>query len=150
MHKTKSVVIALGGNALAPGETTGTIAQQFAQIRVALRGIVPFIRQGYRLAITHGNGPQVGEELLRVELAADRVPPLPLGVCVAATQGTMGYMIEQSLQNALIDEHIDRDVVSLITQVVVDANAPALLTPTKFIGDRYPKTRAERLATRFK
>lgn len=144
-----TALIALGGNALAPGETTGDIHAQFAQTRAALRAIMPFIRQGRRLAITHGNGPQVGEELLRVELAAERVPPLPLGVCVAATQGTIGYMIEQSLQNALIDEGIKRDVVSLITQVVVDADDPALDSPTKFIGDRYSRERAQRLADRF-
>ncbi len=141
-----TVLIALGGNALAPGETTGDIHQQFALTRAALRTVMPFIRRGCRLAITHGNGPQVGEELLRVELAADRVPPLPLGVCVAATQGTMGYMIEQSLQNALVDEGIERDVVSLITQVVVEANDPALKSPTKFIGDRYSRERGQRLA----
>jgi carbamate kinase len=147
--KDQTALIAIGGNALSPGETTGNIHEQFAQTRAALRTILPLIHQEYRIAITHGNGPQVGEELLRVELAADRVPPLPLGVCVAATQGTMGYMIEQSLQNALIDEGIDRDVVSLITQVVVDANDPALAAPTKYIGDRYPQARAQSLADRF-
>ncbi len=141
-----TVLIALGGNALAPGETTGDIHQQFALTRAALRTVMPFVRRGCRLVITHGNGPQVGEELLRAELAADRVPPLPLGVCVAATQGTMGYMIEQSLQNALIDEGIERDVVSLITQVVVEANDPALKSPAKFIGDRYSRERGQRLA----
>ncbi|UCD39331.1 MAG: carbamate kinase [Fidelibacterota bacterium] len=148
MSKT-TILIAIGGNALSPGETTGNIHEQFAHTREALRSIMAFLRRGYRLAITHGNGPQVGEELLRVELAADRVPPLPLGVCVAATQGTMGYMIEQSLQNALVDEGIERDVVSLITQVVVDANDPALELPSKYIGDRYTKERADNLARRF-
>jgi len=144
-----TVLVALGGNALAPGETTGDIHEQFALTRAALGTVMPFIRRGCRLAITHGNGPQVGEELLRAELAADRVPPLPLGVCVAATQGSMGYMIEQSLQNALIDEDIQRDVVSLITQVVVEADDPALKSPTKFIGDRYSRERGQRLAERF-
>ncbi len=143
-----TVLVALGGNALAPGETTGDIHAQFAQTRAALAAIMPFVRRRCRLAITHGNGPQVGEELLRVELAADRVPPLPLGVCVAATQGTMGYMIEQSLQNALIDEGIERDVVCIISQVVVAADDPALKKPTKFIGDRYTCERAQALAGR--
>ena len=143
-----TVVIAIGGNALAPGATTGTVAQQFAQTRAALRATLPFLRNGNPLAIAHGNGPQVGEELLRVELAADRVPPLPLGICVAATQGTMGYMIEQSLQNALMDEGITREVVSLITQVVVRGDDPALQEPQKFIGDRYTKEGAAQLARR--
>ena len=145
----RTVLLALGGNALAPGDTTGTIAQQFAQTRAALKAALPFLRQGHRLAIAHGNGPQVGEELLRVELAADRVPPLPLGLCVATTQGTIGYMIEQSLQNALMDEQISREVVALITQVVVDPADPALERPLKFIGDKYNRDRAEQLAQRF-
>lgn len=144
-----TVLLALGGNALAPDATTGTIAQQFAQTRAALHAALPFLRRGHRLAIVHGNGPQVGDELLRGELAADRVPPLPLGLCVAATQGTIGYMIEQSLQNALMDEQISREVVTIITQVVVDPADPALKRPLKFIGDRYSQERAEHLAERF-
>lgn len=144
-----TVLIALGGNALSPETTTGTVAEQFAQTRAAIAMIMPFVRQGYHLTITHGNGPQVGDELLRAELAADRVPPQPLGVCVAATQGAIGYMIEQSLQNALLDEGIHRDVVTLITQVLVHENDPALGKPTKFIGERYDESRARRFAERF-
>ena len=143
------VLIALGGNALSPGNDLGTIAEQFAHTRQALGTVMPFIRRGDLVAIAHGNGPQVGDELRRGELAAEKIPPLPLGLCVAATQGTIGYMIEQSLQNALLDEDIHRDVVSFITQVIVDEHDPALAKPTKFIGHRYTQARAQELASRY-
>lgn len=149
MLSDTTILVALGGNALSPSSTLGTITEQFAQTWAAMDMIMPFVRRGHRLAITHGNGPQVGDELLRVELAADRVPPLPLGLCVAATQGTMGYMIEQSLQNALLDEDIHRDVVTLITQVLVDEHDPALERPDKFIGERYSRDKARQFADRF-
>ena len=145
----KSVIIALGGNALAPSTGSGTIAEQFAQTRASMKVIMPFVRQGFGVAITHGNGPQVGDELRRVELSEGKVPALPLGVAVAATQGTIGYMIEQSLQNALLDEDIHRDVVSLITQVLVRADDPAITRPTKFIGEHYPQARAEELSRKY-
>ena len=146
---TPTVVIALGGNALSPGDTLGTVTEQFAHTREALRQIMPFVREGYNVAIAHGNGPQVGDELRRVELAADKVPTLPLGVCVAATQGTIGYMVEQSLQNLLLDEDIHRDVVSFISQVIVDQNDPAMTEATKFIGHRFDQDHAQRLADKY-
>lgn len=149
MLLNKTILIALGGNALAPSTGQGTIAEQFEHTRQSLKGIMPLVREGNRIAITHGNGPQVGDELMRVELSAHKVPTLPLGLCVAATQGTIGYMIEQSLHNALLTENIHRDVVSLITQVIVDENDPAVHKPTKFIGPRYDKDRAEQLAKQF-
>ncbi|MCH8327854.1 MAG: carbamate kinase [Candidatus Marinimicrobia bacterium] len=145
----RTVVIALGGNALSPHSALGTIAEQFAHTRDALRQIMPFVREGYNVAIAHGNGPQVGDELRRVELAAGKVPVLPLGICVAATQGTIGYMVEQSLQNALLDADIHRDVVTFISQVIVDRNDPALAEATKFIGHRFNQADAERLAAQY-
>ena len=96
-------MIAMGGNSLSPKGETGGIHQQFANTRKTLEGISHFIDRGYNLCINHGNGPQVGNELMRMDLPHDRVPPLPLGVCVAGTQGTIGYMIQQSLQNKLRD-----------------------------------------------
>ena len=104
------------------------------------------IRDGYQLAITHGNGPQVGNALLRVELARGKAPILPLVVCVADLQGGMGYMIEQCLINRLRQESIDREVVTLISQVVVDENDPDFVDPTKFIGQFYRRDIAEKLA----
>lgn len=129
-----TIVVALGGNALlAPGER-GDIHEQFAHARESLRPIVELAREGWNIAVVHGNGPQVGDELLRQEVARSRLPPLPLGVLVAGTAGWIGYMIQQSLQNALKRARVDRLVVTLITQVVVDPDAPSTRDPSKPIG----------------
>jgi len=142
---SKTAVVALGGNAIG---TTGRedIHQQFANTRKSLAGILELVKEGYRLAISHGNGPQVGNALLRVERTMDTIPALPLGVIVADTEGGMGYMIEQSLQNKLHREGISRKVVTIVTQVIVDRNDPSILNPTKPIGPFYTKEQAERLA----
>lgn len=142
---SKTAVVALGGNAIG---TTGRedIHQQFANTRKSLAGILELVKEGYQLAITHGNGPQVGNALLRVERTMDTIPALPLGVIVADTEGGMGYMIEQSLQNKLHREGIPRKVVTIVTQVIVDRNDPSILNPTKPIGPFYTKEQAERLA----
>ena len=105
-----------------------------------------FIKMGCNICITHGNGPQVGNELLRMDLTHEKVPPLPLGLCVAATQGTIGYMIQQSLQNKLRTFKLDREVETLVTQVRVDENDPAISNPTKFVGKTYSKETAESYA----
>jgi len=145
----KTAMIAFGGNALSPRGEAGTITQQFAKTRESLAPIMHFIENKYKLCITHGNGPQVGDELLRMDLTHKKVPPLPLGVCVAGTQGTIGYMIQQSLQNILHQKNVDREVVTMITQVVVDKNDPAIANPTKFIGHRYSKEKIKKLAKEF-
>ena len=132
--KQKTAVIALGGNAIIKPGQEGTIAEQFANTRESLSGIVDLIRDSYNVIITHGNGPQVGNYLIREEAASHLVPRVPLGVCVAGTEGEMGYMIEQSLQNRLHKEGIDRKVVTILTQVLVDENDPAMEEPTKFVG----------------
>jgi carbamate kinase len=145
---SKTAVVALGGNAI--GKTgKEDIHEQFANTRKSLAGIVELIKGGYNLAITHGNGPQVGNALLRVERTMDTIPPLPLGVIVADTEGGMGYMIEQSLQNKLLREGISRKVVTIVTQVVVDRNDPSIKNPTKPIGPFYTKEQAERLAREY-
>ena len=146
---TKTCLIALGGNALSPKGEAGTIAEQFLHTRESMVEIMEFVRRGYNICLTHGNGPQVGHELLRMDLTHNTVPPLPLGVCVAGTQGTIGYMIQQSLQNALRDEKVDREVVTLVTQVQVHEDDPSISNPTKYIGNRYPKKEAEALAKKF-
>ncbi|MBW6514021.1 MAG: carbamate kinase [Candidatus Syntrophosphaera sp.] len=135
---TKTAVLALGGNAIIKAGQNGTISEQFANTRDSLSGIVELIRQGYKLAITHGNGPQVGN-LLRQQEAGEKegLAPLPLGVLNAATEGTMGYMIEQSLQNRLLLSGINKQVITIISQVVVDKNDPSMLNPTKFVGSTY-------------
>ncbi|MEE8341040.1 MAG: carbamate kinase [Candidatus Neomarinimicrobiota bacterium] len=142
-------MIAFGGNALSPRGEVGTITQQFAKTRESLSQIMHFVEHDYKICITHGNGPQVGDELLRMDLTHNKLPPLPLGVCVAGTQGTIGYMIQQSLQNILHRENIKREVVTIITQVVVDEHDPANKKPDKFIGHRYTKEKITELAEKF-
>ena len=137
MSPHKTAVVALGGNAITQPGQEDTIANQFANTRTSLDGIVELARDGYNLVVTHGNGPQVGNALLRIELARGKAPVLPLGVLVADTEGGMGYMIEQSLQNRLQMEKIDRPVVTIITQMLVDEHDPAVANPTKFIGQFY-------------
>lgn len=144
----KKAVVALGGNAISH---TGKedIHEQFANTRKSLEGIVELIQEGYRIAITHGNGPQVGNALLRVEGTKNDIPALPLGIIVADTEGGMGYMIEQSLQNKLMILGLERAVVTIVTQVIVDANDPSIINPTKYIGPFYTKKQAEALAELF-
>jgi carbamate kinase len=146
MRRKKTAVVALGGNAITKKGEEDTIARQFSNTRESLEGIVHLIKDGYNLAITHGNGPQVGNAILRVELARGKAPILPLGVCVADTEGGMGYMIEQSLENRLKKEKIKRDVATIVTQVIVDKDDPSITHPTKFIGQFYTKEEAKRLA----
>ena len=143
----KRAIVALGGNAITVERVEDTIANQFANTRRSLQTIVELARQGYDLCITHGNGPQVGNALLRVELAHGTAPELPLGICVADTEGGMGYMIEQSLQNRLDKEGVARQVCTIITQMVVDVDDPSVKNPTKFIGQFYTEDEAKRLAS---
>jgi carbamate kinase len=130
----RTVVVALGGNALQPADERGEIHQQFAHTRESLVPIVAMAKLGWNIAIVHGNGPQIGDELYRNEMARAQLPPLPLGVLVASTAGWIGYMIQQSLQNALEKQSVARDVVTLITQVLVDRADAAEREPTKPIG----------------
>ncbi|HHT9129861.1 MAG TPA: carbamate kinase, partial [Candidatus Brocadiaceae bacterium] len=142
--KNKVIVIALGGNALISEGQRGTIAEQFENVRKSLDGIIYCIKRGYGVVITHGNGPQVGNMLLMVEASRNQVPELTLGVCVADTEGTIGYMIQQSLTNRLRKEGIDKCVVTVLTQVVVDKNDKAFSNPTKPIGPFFTREEAER------
>lgn len=131
----KGVVAALGGNAIIGKYEEGDIHKQFANTRRSLGGIAQMIKDGYRTVITHGNGPQVGNELIRVEMSRDMVPPLPLGVLVGDTEGGMGYMVEQCLQNMLHETGVnDKQIATLVTQVLVDKDDPSITSPTKFVG----------------
>jgi len=146
----KKAVLALGGNAIIQPGQKGTISEQFKNTRESLGGIVELIRQGYQLAITHGNGPQVGNMLIQQMAGIDRgIAPLPLGVLNAATEGTMGYMIEQSLQNRLIKSNIKKEVITIATQVLVDKNDPSIQNPTKPVGPFYTKEQAEVLKAEY-
>ena len=142
----KTIMIALGGNSLSPKGSSGTVGEQFLFTRRTMDHLSEFIIKDYNLCITHGNGPQVGNELLRMDLTNDLVPPLPLGICVANTQGQIGYMVQQTLQNKLRDLEVDREVVTLVTQVLVDKNDKSIKNPTKFVGARYTKEEIDELA----
>ena len=143
----QTIMIALGGNSLSPKGSSGSVAEQFAYTRKTMDYLSAFITLDYNICITHGNGPQVGNELLRMDLTNDKVPPLPLGICVANTQGQIGYMVQQTLQNKLREIDIDREVVTLVTQVLVDKNDPSINNPTKYIGPRYSKSDIDKLAS---
>jgi carbamate kinase len=142
MTGRKTAVVALGGNAITRPGVEDTIATQFRHTRESLDGVIDLIRDGYNLVVSHGNGPQVGNALLRIELARGKAPVLPLGVCVADTEGGMGYMIQQSLTNRLRDEGLERPVITIISQVLVDPNDPAVASPSKFIGQFYTEEEA--------
>jgi len=150
MKNKKTVIIALGGNALSPKNEAGTIQQQFKHTRKSLRSVLHFVKANYNICITHGNGPQVGAEMQRNEISMNDIPPLPLNVLVANTQGAMGYMIQQSLQNALYTIDSNREVVSFISQMKIDENDQALKEPTKYIGKVFSKEKAEALSERYK
>lgn len=140
----KKAVLALGGNAIIQAGQKGDISQQFANTRESLGGIVELIEQGYKLAITHGNGPQVGNLLIQQLAGIEKnISPLPLGVLNAATEGTMGYMIEQSLQNRLMQHNIDRKVMTIVSQVRVDKNDPSIKDPSKPVGPFFTKEQAD-------
>ena len=143
-----TIVVALGGNAVAPPGERPTIGNQFRHTRESLAPIVDLAAAGWRIVLVHGNGPQVGDELARNEIAGDQVEPLPLGVLVAGTAGWMGYMIQQSLQNALGRAGVQRTVVTLITQTLCDAADPNLRAPSKPIGHALDPVRVARLEAR--
>jgi carbamate kinase len=148
MMNRKTIVVALGGNAIIEEGTEGTITQQFANTRKSLTAIVGMIRDGHKIVLTHGNGPQAGVHLIRNEAASGQVPPSPLGVIVADTQGSMGYMIAQCLSNALVRQGGNKDVVTVVTQVEVDPADPSMDNPTKYVGPFYKAEQVEKLRER--
>jgi carbamate kinase len=138
-----TIVVALGGNALQPPGERVTIYDQFRHTRESLDVVVTLAREGWRIALVHGNGPQVGDDLDRNEVARGRVEPLPLGVLVSGTAGWIGYMVQQSLQNALRRAGVARDVLTTITQTVI-AEGDAAREPTKPIGHALRDDEVER------
>ncbi len=139
-----TAVIALGGNAISSAQGRGTLEAQRAAIRDSAGQIVEIMADGYRVVLTHGNGPQVGALLLQQELSADDVSPMPLDVCVAMTQGQIGYLVQQALRHALADRPIAQAVASVVTQVVVDPDDEAFANPAKPIGPFYTEHEARR------
>lgn len=142
-----AVVLSVGGNAILPSSESGTFDQQLEVTRSTMRQVAELLaRFPVKLVVTHGNGPIVGNILVRNEAARDTIPPMPLDVCGADSQGGIGYMIQQVLAGELRNNGIHRPVAAVVTQVVVDAKDPAFENPTKPIGPFYPEERAKALA----
>jgi len=141
---SRLAVVAVGGNSITRPDQRGTVLEQFENARETAGHIADMVARGYSVVVTHGNGPQVGGILLRAEMAAHVVPPVPLDSCVANTQGGMGYMLQQVLGTELRSRGIEREVATVVTQVVVDADDPAFERATKPIGPFYTREEAER------
>ncbi len=139
------VVVAFGGNASYPPTIRGLAEEQLQLMQQACRHLVMIMRSGYRLVVTHGNGPVVGNILFRMARSAKDLPPMPMDICVAHSQGGMGYMLQQTLGNVLRDHGMDSAVASVLTQVEVDADDPAFANPTKPVGRFFTGEDAERL-----
>jgi carbamate kinase len=139
----KRLVVALGGNAISAPGKIGTIDEQFAQVRETAESLCDAIERGYQLVITHGNGPQVGNILRRVEIASSELYTIPLEVCVADSQAGMGYMIAQCLANAMGRRHLTSPVTTVITTVMIDPEDPAFQNATKAIGPVISAEKAE-------
>ena len=144
--RPKRVVVALGGNAAYPPTIKGTADEQLVLMRQVCAHLVQIIQAGWQLVLTHGNGPVVGNILYRMARTADELPPMPMDVCVAHSQGGMGYMLQQSLANVLVDQGLDVVVSCVITEVEVDAADPAFLNPTKPVGKFFSEADARAMA----
>ncbi|KJF43864.1 carbamate kinase [Draconibacterium sediminis] len=144
----KRAVVALGGNAILRGNEEGTIVQQEKNVTDTLENLVPLLRDGYELVLTHGNGPQVGNILMRNDAGEQLygIAPMPLNICVADSQGGIGFMIERMMRNVLNKYGIEKNVISMVTLVEIDANDPAFQNPSKRIGKVYSETEAKRLS----
>jgi carbamate kinase len=141
----KVAVIAFGGNALLRPQDHGTQEEQFTLAWKATRWLAEIIHRGYELAIVHGNGPQVGNIMIQVEEAITKIPPQTLDVCVAQTEGSIGYMLQNQLRNRLLEEQIEKPVVTVLTEVEVARDDPAFENPSKPVGPYFTAYRANQL-----
>ncbi|HEX9730965.1 MAG TPA: carbamate kinase [Thermoanaerobaculia bacterium] len=141
----RRVIVAIGGNAITQAGGDDSVAQDYANLRRSLRSVVTLVRRGYEVVLTHGNGPQVGNQMIRVELARGQAPDLPLDVMVADLQGGLGYMIERVLRNKFLRLGLEKPVCALLTLVEVDRADPAFRSPTKFVGPAFPGGEVEKL-----
>lgn len=143
----KLAVVALGGNAILRGSEEGTIEQQEKNATDTLENLVYLIKDGYNLVITHGNGPQVGNILMRNDAGEQlyHIAPMPLDICVADSQGGIGYMLERMMRNVLSKHGLSKKVITLVTLVEIDHNDPAFKNPSKRIGKIYTKEEADHL-----
>jgi carbamate kinase len=141
----KKVLIALGGNALLRANESGTDKEQLKHVKETCLHFLKIIESGYNIAITHGNGPQVGAILLKNELCSEKLPSMPLDICGAESQGLIGYMIQRELYNILERNSKDIKVISILTQVLVDKKDEAFENPTKPIGPFYRETEKNKI-----
>jgi len=141
----KLAVVAFGGNALLRPEDRGTQEEQIARAKQAARWLAEIVRHDYKLIVVHGNGPQVGNILVQAEEASTKIPPQSLDVCVAQTEGSMGFLLQQAIRNRLDSIGIGGDVATILTEVEVDSADPAFKRPTKPIGPFFTRYRAEAL-----
>lgn len=141
----KIAVIAFGGNALLRPQDHGTQEEQFTLAWKATRWLAEIMHRGYELAIVHGNGPQVGNIMIQVEEAVTKIPPQTLDVCVAQTEGSIGYMLQNQLRNRLLEEQIEKPVVTVLAEVEVDRDDPAFENPSKPVGPYFTAYRANQL-----
>jgi len=144
MNPKPLIVVALGGNAISRPDEEGNVSQQFANSRVTAAALADLVDRGYQLVVTHGNGPQIGNFLLRNEAAADAIYPLPMEVAVAHVQGGMGFMIAQTLTNELHKRGRNQIAAAIVTTVLVDHDDPSFKNPTKPIGRVLPLEDAQR------
>ena len=138
-------VLALGGNAILQRNQKGTFEEQYENVRATSAQLAHLLQAGFRVAIVHGNGPQIGATVIRHELGQAKVPAFPLYACGAETQGFLGYMIQQTLLEELARRGMKTTVATVITQVAVEEDDPAFKNPTKPIGPFYTKVEAEKL-----
>lgn len=145
---TKLAVVALGGNALLRSGQKGTYAEQLQNVQDTCNSLLQLVSMNYNLVIGHGNGPQVGNVLLQQDAGRKvyELQVMPMDFCVAETQGSIGYMIERTLRNELAVRKLRRNVVTMVTEVVVDRNDERFANPTKPIGPYYTKEQADRMA----
>jgi carbamate kinase len=141
----KTIILALGGNAIIRAKEKGTRDEQWSNIEKTCSNIAELVKQGHKIVITHGNGPQVGNILIKNEMAKDVVPQMPMDVIVSNTQGGIGYAILQTMENYCARTGLDIDIASIVTQVVVNSDDPAFNNPTKFVGTFYSKEEAAEL-----
>jgi carbamate kinase len=141
----KLAVVAFGGNALLRPEDRGTQEEQIGRAKQAARWLAEIVRYGYKLLVVHGNGPQVGNILVQAEEASTKIPPQSLDVCVAQTEGSIGFMLQQAMRNRLESIGLGGEVATVLTEVEVDAADPAFKRPTKPIGPFFTRYRAEAL-----
>lgn len=142
---SKKVVLAIGGNAIIKEGQKGTLEEQIQNINESVEPVLELIEQGNTVVITHGNGPQVGNSLIKNQMAESVVPAYPLDVLDAETQGNLGYLIQQAFRNKMVERNINRPVATIVTQSVVSKDDPAFSNPTKPIGPFYTQEELDKI-----